>query len=497
MRDAFNRVEYGQAAEIFKQALQDDAKPNLDTELLHARTLLKLDAKEAVPFLLRHKPGARDSAMLGRWHLYLGIGSARLRDFKESDEHFDAAERLFRSREDRAEVAYQRARRALLESDITAALRWSEESAHDKSPYGKIRAEHLRSFIFAQEERYRDQARSLLRVLDLIGNGRAAALEEWYAAVHTLAVLARELSMPEIWARAEAELNIDISWSQSYRGSYFQALKAIGWVRALQGDSLGCFRYLRQAQRVSDSPAYTVIVMLDRTYFARTIGETQWAANELAAAEDIATTVAWEETTGEERVGLLLLAQLTANVDPKRANYYLARFKDLGRIRSNVHHYAFDSRLDAIAAFSSGVVKSANDENEAAMEQFREAWATFDRIAYDWRAAQTAMCLYRISQKNRWHLLAEEKLEAYPTSWLARESKEGAASGRKPFIPDLTPTQDRVFRMICDGRSTQEICTELQRADNTVRNHIKVILKAFGVNTRAALVAEAARRGVI
>ena len=61
----------------------------------------------------------------------------------------------------------------------------------------------------------------------------------------------------------------------------------------------------------------------------------------------------------------------------------------------------------------------------------------------------------------------------------------------------LTPMQARVFRMICAGMSTEEICGKLRRSHWTVRNHIKPVFKAFKVSSRSALVAMAARRGLI
>ncbi len=497
MSAAFESAEFGEASAIFVEAVKNGARPDIGTTLLQGRTLLKLDADKAVPFLLKNHAREASGAVRGRWHLYLAIGFARLREFAQADEHFAAAEREFKGRrEGLAEISYQRVRRYLLEQDIPRAWRFWDEAAKDPSRLGAIRAEQLRSFIYAFEENYVEQARCVLKVLDLIGTDRRSAIEEWCTSVHTASVLARELSMKDLWVRAEAEVNADVQWPEFYSAAKFQAFKAVGWCRALQGDGLGCFRYLRAAQLAAPSAAYSVIVLLDRAYFAGTLGEERWAANELASAEELAGGVDWDATTEDERVGLLLLAQLSAPLDSTRAAYYLARFKNLGRLRSNLHHFAFDRRLDAIAAYSAGVVKSVEGDAEQALEQFRSAWATFDRIRYDWRAGQTAIQLFRLTQKNRWRLLAEEKLELYRFSWLIRGFGSGAGDPAHS-VPALTPMQDRIFRLICQGRTTQQICTELGRADNTVRNHVKAIFKAFGVNTRASLVAEAVRRGLV
>ena len=60
--------------------------------------------------------------------------------------------------------------------------------------------------------------------------------------------------------------------------------------------------------------------------------------------------------------------------------------------------------------------------------------------------------------------------------------------------PHLTPRQVEVLRLLEQGRSTKQIAAELQMSTETVRNHIRRLFRALGVNTR--LEAVAAARGV-
>lgn len=55
--------------------------------------------------------------------------------------------------------------------------------------------------------------------------------------------------------------------------------------------------------------------------------------------------------------------------------------------------------------------------------------------------------------------------------------------------PHLTPRQTEVLRLLEDGRSTGQIAEELQLSVETVRNHIRHILRALGVNSRLEAVA--------
>ena len=60
--------------------------------------------------------------------------------------------------------------------------------------------------------------------------------------------------------------------------------------------------------------------------------------------------------------------------------------------------------------------------------------------------------------------------------------------------PHLTPRQAEVLRLLEHGRSTKQIAEELHLTTETVRNHVRNLLRALGVHSRIEAVA-AARRG--
>jgi PAS domain S-box-containing protein len=60
--------------------------------------------------------------------------------------------------------------------------------------------------------------------------------------------------------------------------------------------------------------------------------------------------------------------------------------------------------------------------------------------------------------------------------------------------PHLTPRQVEVLRLLEQGRSTKQIAAELHLSTETVRNHVRNVLRAMGVHSRIEAVA-AARRG--
>ena len=75
----------------------------------------------------------------------------------------------------------------------------------------------------------------------------------------------------------------------------------------------------------------------------------------------------------------------------------------------------------------------------------------------------------------------------------ARDVPERAPA---PAHPALTPRQTEVLRLLEQGRSTRQIADELGLSPETVRNHVRHVLRALGVNSRLEAVA-LARRGHI
>lgn len=61
--------------------------------------------------------------------------------------------------------------------------------------------------------------------------------------------------------------------------------------------------------------------------------------------------------------------------------------------------------------------------------------------------------------------------------------------------PQLTPRQEVVLALLLDGRSNKEISQHLDLAEETTKNHVTAILRAFGVKTRIQAVLAAARHG--
>ena len=76
---------------------------------------------------------------------------------------------------------------------------------------------------------------------------------------------------------------------------------------------------------------------------------------------------------------------------------------------------------------------------------------------------------------------------------------EPVAQGFRPsnLATNLTPRQLEVLHLLDQGLSTQQLAERLGISIETVRNHIRAILRTLGVHSRLQAVAEARKRGLV
>ena len=87
-----------------------------------------------------------------------------------------------------------------------------------------------------------------------------------------------------------------------------------------------------------------------------------------------------------------------------------------------------------------------------------------------------------------------ERLPSLPKRAVRRMPK---APRRPPALSTLTPRQREVLELLAQGRSNREIGQILYRSEHTVHRHVANVLRKLGVSSRAAAVAQAARRGLL
>jgi PAS domain S-box-containing protein len=80
---------------------------------------------------------------------------------------------------------------------------------------------------------------------------------------------------------------------------------------------------------------------------------------------------------------------------------------------------------------------------------------------------------------------------------VSAEVERKIGSRTQPHRAPLTPRQLEIVRLLAAGASTDAIASDLHISRETVRNHIRQILKALGVHSRLAAVATSRALGLV
>jgi DNA-binding CsgD family transcriptional regulator len=494
-RDTFERAyeegRFKEAAAIFNSAGGDAG-----TELLFkgARAHMHFDPSTSLKLLLKIPPDAPKRSDRIERDALLTEAFARTKDFESADERLAAALQNALKVADKnllAMVGYRGVRRYLLDGNPAAARGYLDFARAGLSPEAIIYAAYAEAIILGYEERVHEQATRLTELLQSLNPNATSFMEIRAWSTHTLAGLARELYIPTAIAEIDRQLTGQ-AWSLDFAPNRFQALRSLAWAKASQGDYFNAFRHFKSASAVAPSAAWKVLAACDQSLLARCFGEHRWSRIELDEAEQIATDVDWHATLAEERMGLLSLAELFSTLDTARSAMYLARYRELGDIKSPLY-YGHDARRDAYAKYSTGIIEIALGNSKRGLAELRHARAVFERFGYDFRVARCLLAEFRLTKNRNLVPAITERLRHYSQSWLMNELASVAGSSIAP----LPPMQQRVFAELCKGKSTAEIAAEFGRSEYTISNHIKAIFKTMGVKSRSALLAKAARQGTL
>ena len=120
---------------------------------------------------------------------------------------------------------------------------------------------------------------------------------------------------------------------------------------------------------------------------------------------------------------------------------------------------------------------------------------TFDTDEDIFRALQAGACGYLLKNTDSEPLLKTIRSVHAGTYQLPAAVATRLALRQK--APELSPREHEVLELIVKGRSNKEIGSALGVAENTVKNHVKVILDKLGVQDRTQAATTAIQRGLV
>jgi two-component system NarL family response regulator len=120
---------------------------------------------------------------------------------------------------------------------------------------------------------------------------------------------------------------------------------------------------------------------------------------------------------------------------------------------------------------------------------------TFDHDEDIYRALQAGAAGYLLKNIDSHRLL--ETIRAVHAGRYKLPADVAARLAQRMAAPELSPREREVLELIVKGRSNKEIGTDLGVAENTVKNHVKVVLDKLGVQDRVQATTRAIQRGIV
>jgi DNA-binding CsgD family transcriptional regulator len=271
---------------------------------------------------------------------------------------------------------------------------------------------------------------------------------------------------------------------------------------ALDGDGGAALSKMREAEDAAQTPAWRVWARAGCATVASMLGESAAARAYANAATALSQTVDWNTTTDDERMALIHLAEVYANLgDGRAASSALGTFDgiscpmDATRILGD-----HDPRFAGWYAHVLGLVRRGEGDVASAAASLTAAAESFRSCGYLWREALTLLELDALPGRVApgAHLDRAVALirENFPESFLARRLGPWARTAVDPLVAMLTPAEREVLRHILEGRSQKEIAEATGRAYNTVRTQVQALHRKLGTNSDLQIVVACARRGI-
>jgi tetratricopeptide (TPR) repeat protein len=372
---------------------------------------------------------------LAEAHMQRGAALIRLRRFDEAERAYDTA-RVFTLASacaaTQAEFDYYATSRLFnlgenekAEESAYRVLSIEQYPFESGDPYfvplahSRARAFEALGIIEARRERYSEQSAFICRALGELANEPIPDVWHELFLLNGLAVLVADLGLD-----AEATLlreGLQREWPAEAVGFRFTVLRSLGLMSAIAGDHIGALRDQRAAAEFAPSPILRLLATLDRSLLARELSQSIMAREELDYAEKLSAQIDWNNSVGEDRFVLLLLAQVLADRSPAKARRSMDRYRGVKAKLPPNYLGSADRRWQAVEAFSEGLVLSAENQPERAAVFLGKAFSIWDALGFPWDAARAALELAEIQHDEpRFIEYAQREALRRPNSWLAR-----------------------------------------------------------------------------
>lgn len=283
----------------------------------------------------------------------------------------------------------------------------------------------------------------------------------------------------------------DFTWPHASALERFNTLLGLRNIALLEGDLERAWLLSREAVVRAPSVATEALGEASSAAVTRLLGDERIATLQFERAWELLRKRRTGAADEETRLALATFAFEAAADMPSEARKAMTMHDSLVGKESTSNSLARDSRMRALALMASARVAEARGDRERAKALYRGSFDLWQILRYDMRAAVIARDLRRITRDRKYDAIVDAVLARAPKAWFGTQS-----SASNEVLEQVTPAELLVLRALIEGKSAREIAEGLDRSVHTINNHTRKIFKAFGVTSRAGVLARCATYGI-
>lgn len=326
---------------------------------------------------------------------------------------------------------------------------------------------------------------------------RIAEFAERYGSRYMLAFCRAEYGMVHLWrgrwAEAEAVLEASVEdFAGSRPAMVGGSLVGLAELRRRQGRWEEAADLLDRAGPSSTAQLCRARLALDRGDAARAAELAERSLRQMPAERKL-----------DRAPGLELLARAcTACGELEEAGAALAALGEIQRAVGTEPLRACVDLVQGLLAAAGGDHSRARPLLEDATDRYERSGGPFEAAQARIELATTLVALGRTDAAEGEATAAVEQLRelgAEAEAQRGRRLLEGAirADAAGPPLPQLTPREREVLRLVTEGLTNRQIAERLVVSEHTVHRHVTNMLRKLGLPSRTAAAALAARIGLL
>jgi LuxR family maltose regulon positive regulatory protein len=293
------------------------------------------------------------------------------------------------------------------------------------------------------------------------------------------------------WSDAEAMLEASVEdYSRSRPAMVGGPLAALAELRRRQGRP-------EQAALLLDRVGPSAQAQLCRARLALDGGDAVGAVDLL---ERLLRQVPTERKLDRAPIFELLVRARTAHGDSDEAHSALEGLRDVERLLGTPALRAYADLADGMLAAAAGDHERARPLLEDSADRFGRIGAPFEAATTTTELAASLAALGRPEAAEREARSAHGRLlDLGAEAEAARAKRILDEVGKSPAtpVPELTPREREVLRLLAEGLTNQQIGERLVVSEHTVHRHVTNILGKLALPSRAAAAAHAVRSGLL